>query len=49
MDGLFELLEQIGATLLDAAAEYPQYAPDDYAVFFTDPDNNLVEIMVYPE
>ncbi len=49
VDGLFELLEQFGATLLDAPAEYPQYAPDYYAVFFTDPDGLKLEFVHMPK
>ncbi len=34
---MYELLKQMGATVLDAPAEYP-YSPGYFAVYFTDPD-----------
>src|SRR4029077_11850592 len=37
VEKMHELLKQIGATVLDAPAEYP-YAPGYFAVYFTDPD-----------
>ena len=49
VDGLHELLVQIGATVLDAPAEYPQYAPGYYAVFFADPDGLKLEFVHMPK
>ena len=37
VDKMYELLKQMGATVLDAPAEYP-YSPGYFAVYFTDPD-----------
>ncbi|MGH7289180.1 MAG: VOC family protein [Myxococcota bacterium] len=38
VDALHEQLLGLGLPVLDAPAEYPQYAPGYYAVFFADPD-----------
>ena len=38
VDALHDLLRGIGATILDAPADYPRYGPTYYAVFFADPD-----------
>jgi glyoxylase I family protein len=35
-------------TVLDPPAEYPQYGPDYYAVFFTDPDGLKLEVVHFP-
>jgi catechol 2,3-dioxygenase-like lactoylglutathione lyase family enzyme len=43
VDRLHTLLVDIGATILDAPADYPQYGPDYYAVFFADPDGLKLE------
>jgi catechol 2,3-dioxygenase-like lactoylglutathione lyase family enzyme len=48
VDALHRHLQEIGATVLDAPAEYPQYAPDYYAVFFTDPDGLKLEYVHMP-
>ena len=48
VDQLHELLVKIGATVLDPPAEYPQYAPDYYAVFFADPDGLKLEFVHMP-
>ena len=37
------LLRGIGATILDAPADYPRYGPTYYAVFFADPDGLKLE------
>jgi glyoxylase I family protein len=42
---LHELLLEIGATVLDAPAEYPAYGDGYYAVFFTDPDGIKLEFV----
>lgn len=43
VDRLHVLLQQNGATILDAPADYPRYGPDYYALFFTDPDGLKLE------
>jgi glyoxylase I family protein len=43
VDRLHTLLQEIGATILDAPADYPRYGPDYYAVFFADPDGLKLE------
>lgn len=48
VDALYALLQQIGANILDAPAEYPQYSPDYYAVFFADPDGLKLEFVFKP-
>jgi glyoxylase I family protein len=48
VDRLHELLVRIGATVLDAPAEYPQYGADYYAVFFADPDGLKLEFVHWP-
>lgn len=42
VDGLHELLQRIGAEILDAPADYV-YLPDYYAVYFLDPDGIKLE------
>jgi glyoxylase I family protein len=48
VDALHGLLQQIGATILDPPAEYPQYSPTYYAVFFADPDGLKLEYVHKP-
>jgi glyoxylase I family protein len=48
VDALYALLLQIGATILDAPAAYPQYGPTYYAVFFADPDGLKLEYVFKP-
>lgn len=48
VDALHALLLQRGATILDAPAEYPQYSPGYYAVFFADPDGLKLEFVHDP-
>src|SRR5579864_1071168 len=43
VDNLYALLTGIGATVLDAPAEYSQYGNGYYAVFFSDPDGLKLE------
>ena len=43
VDRLHDLLHTIGATILDAPADYPHYGAGYYAVFFTDPDGLKLE------
>ena len=48
VDGLHELLRHIGATVLDAPAEYPEYGDGYYAVLFADPDGLKLEFVHWP-
>ncbi len=48
VDTLHTLLVEKGLTVLDAPAEYPEYGPDYYAVFFTDPDGMKLELVHFP-
>lgn len=48
VDALYALLQKIGANVLDAPAEYPQYSPGYYALFFTDPDGLKLEYVHKP-
>ena len=48
VEKLYELLKQMGATVLDAPAEYP-YAPGYFAVYFTDPDGLKFEFAYVPK
>ncbi len=45
VDGLYSLLLEIGAEILDPPADYPQYGPDYYAIFFADPDGLKLEFV----
>jgi len=45
VDALHDLLRSIGATILDAPADYPRYGPTYYAVFFADPDGLKLEFV----
>ena len=47
VEKMHELLKDIGATVLDAPAEYP-YAPGYFAVYFTDPDGLKFEFAYVP-
>jgi catechol 2,3-dioxygenase-like lactoylglutathione lyase family enzyme len=48
VDALYALLQRVGATILDAPAEYPQYSAGYYAVFFADPDGLKLEYVHKP-
>jgi glyoxylase I family protein len=48
VEKLYELLKQLGATVLDAPAEYP-YAPGYFAVYFADPDGVKFEFAYVPK
>lgn len=48
VDALFALLQAIGATILDAPADYPKYGDGYYAVFFADPDGLKLEYVFKP-
>lgn len=47
VDRLYQLLQEIQATILDAPAEYA-YTPGYYAVFFADPDGLKLEVVHEP-
>jgi glyoxylase I family protein len=48
VDTLHERLLDLGVTVLDAPADYPEYAPGYYAVFFADPDGIKLEYVFTP-
>ncbi len=47
VEKLYEFLKQMGATILNAPAEY-RYSPGYYAVYFTDPDGLKLEFAYAP-
>jgi glyoxylase I family protein len=47
VEKLHALLKEMGATILDAPAEYP-YSPGYFAVYFTDPDGLKFEFAYAP-
>ena len=49
VDVFHENLLQLGVVVLDAPAEYPQYSPGYYAVFFADPDGMKLEYVFTPQ
>lgn len=48
VDRLYDLLREIGATVLDAPSDYPAYGEGYYAVFFADPDGLKLEFVYLP-
>jgi catechol 2,3-dioxygenase-like lactoylglutathione lyase family enzyme len=48
VDRLHEELQRLGVEILDAPAEYEQYAPGYYAVFFAGPDGVKLEYVFTP-
>ena len=48
VDAMYAHLQEIGAVILDAPAEYPKYGPEYYAVFFADPDGLKLEYVYKP-
>lgn len=48
VDAFYQVLLKIGATILDAPADYPQYGAGYYAVFFADPDGLKLEYVFKP-
>lgn len=48
VDALHALLLKIGATVLDAPADYPEYGNGYYAVMFADPDGLKLEYVFEP-
>jgi catechol 2,3-dioxygenase-like lactoylglutathione lyase family enzyme len=49
VDELWPKLQQLGVEILDPPAQYDQYAPGYYAVFFADPDGMKLEYVFTPE
>ena len=47
VDAVAKEVEANGGHILDAPQAYPQYAPDYYSVFFTDPDGLKLEVVTY--
>jgi catechol 2,3-dioxygenase-like lactoylglutathione lyase family enzyme len=48
VDEFHRFLAREKMTVLDAPAEYPQYGPNYYAVFFADPDGIKLELTHFP-
>ena len=48
VDTFHEFLRAHGMTILDPPAEYPQYGPHYYALFFADPDGMKLELVHFP-
>lgn len=48
VDEIYHLLQKIGASILDAPADYP-YFPGYYAVYFVDPDGVKIEFVHWPQ
>ena len=50
VDQMYEMVRSIGATILDAPADYPHYNNGQgyYAVFFSDPDGLKLECVYTP-
>jgi catechol 2,3-dioxygenase-like lactoylglutathione lyase family enzyme len=48
VDRVFVALQALGVEILDAPAEYPEYSPGYYAVFFADPDGIKLEVVHTP-
>jgi glyoxylase I family protein len=49
VDSLYEALLAADAPIFDPPADYPEYAPGYYAVFFADPDGIKLEFVFTPE
>ena len=43
VETLHEQLLELGVAILDPPADYPEYTPDYYAVFYADPDGIKLE------
>jgi len=48
VDAMYAHLLTVGATILDAPADYPRYGAGYYAVFFADPDGLKLEYVFKP-
>jgi catechol 2,3-dioxygenase-like lactoylglutathione lyase family enzyme len=49
VDALYVELQTANVFIFDPPADYPQYAPGYYAVFFADPDDIKLEYVYTPE
>jgi catechol 2,3-dioxygenase-like lactoylglutathione lyase family enzyme len=49
VDAFYAKLTEFGFVVLDPPADYPEYAPGYYAVFFADPDGIKLEYVFTPE
>ena len=49
VDELYAKLQEAGVPIFDPPADYPDYAPGYYAVFFADPDDIKLEYVYTPE
>lgn len=49
VDTLHGQLGELGVSILHPPAEYPEYTPGYYAVFFADPDGIKLEYVFTPE
>jgi len=49
VDRLYERLQAANVPIFDPPADYPEYAPGYYAVFFADPDDIKLEYVFTPE
>ena len=47
VDAIAKQIEAHGGKILDPPQNYPQYSPDYYSVFFTDPDGLKLEVVTY--
>lgn len=48
VDRFHDAIARDGVAVLDSPAEYPQYGPGYYAVFFADPDGMKLEVVHFP-
>ncbi|MUG92143.1 bleomycin resistance protein [Scytonema sp. UIC 10036] len=48
VDKLYQIVLDMGGTILDSPAEYNHYAPGYYAFFFADPDGIKLEFVHMP-
>jgi catechol 2,3-dioxygenase-like lactoylglutathione lyase family enzyme len=48
VEEIHDKVRALGAKVLDPPAEYPEYAPGYYAVFFLDPDGMKLEVVHVP-
>lgn len=49
VDEVFEKMTHANAEILDPPSDYPDYAPEYYAVFFADPDGVKLEVVYEPQ
>jgi glyoxylase I family protein len=47
VDAIAKEVAANGGKILDPPQQYPQYAPEYYSVFFTDPDGLKLEVVTY--